>query len=113
MATRPLETDSIVLRGVTANTTVTIGPGWAIDDVFVHNTTANAVTGGVRIGTTNGGADVVAALTVGASALTFVAAAALLKRWFSRTAAQTLYIQAVTGWNSASLDITIKSTRYF
>jgi hypothetical protein len=113
MAARPLETDSIILRGVTANATVDIGPGWAIDAITINNTTANAVTGGLRIGTTDGGADVVVAQALAANALLQIAAAAVLKRIFSRTATQRLFLQAVTGWNSASLDITIKCTRYF
>ena len=41
-----------------------------IIDVIVKNNTANAVTGGIKFGTTNGGADVILALAVGNSALT-------------------------------------------
>ena len=98
-------TKVLKLTGVTGNTTAEIPAGNALLAVLVENTTANAVTGGVKIGTTAGGTDVVVALTVGASALTFVADAAVLKRLFSMSSAQTLHIQAVIAWNSANLNI--------
>ena len=93
------------VSNVVSNTTAEVPAGYAILAMIVENTTANAVTGGVKVGTTAGGTDVVVALTVGASALTFVADAALLKRLFSMSAAQTLHIQAVIAWNSANLNI--------
>jgi hypothetical protein len=90
---------------VTANTTVTIPAGWMIQSIVVNNTTSNAVTGGVRVGTTDGGVDVVIALAVGANALLAVLDATILKRVFSLTVDTVLYIQTVTVWNSASLNI--------
>lgn len=39
-----------------------------VQQIIVHNKTANAVLGGVKIGTTDGGVDVLAALAVGANA---------------------------------------------
>lgn len=93
------------LWDVTANATVSIPAGYGIRDIWIINTTANAVTGGVRIGTTDGGSDVVVAQAVGANALVKVANSALLTALFSRSAAQTLYIQAVVAWNSANLII--------
>lgn len=105
------EESRAVLSGAAANTTVVIPGGYAIRDIFMRNTTANAITGGVRIGTTDGGVDVVVALTIGASAFVSVAPAALLLRQFSPTVAQTLFVQAVIAWNSASLDIVITMDR--
>ena len=89
--------------GVTANETFVIPAGWGISRLIIANTTANAVTGGIRIGTTDGGADVVVAQPVGAGAIVFVEDATVLKKYFSDTVDQTLYAQAVVAWNSASL----------
>jgi hypothetical protein len=98
----------LVLTGAVANTTLSVPAGYAIRDIFVRNTTANAVTGGLRIGTTDGGTQVTVALAV---AGTSFALTIPVLRLFSPTAAQTLFIQAVAAWNSASLDITITLDR--
>lgn len=90
---------------VTSNTTASIPAGYFIQDIVIQNTTANAITGGVRIGTTDLGVDVAIAIAVGANALFAVPDATLLKRIFSMSGATTLYIQTVTLWNSASLNI--------
>lgn len=97
---------------VVANTTVVIPAGWSILQIIVQNTTGNAVTGGIRIGTTDGGTDVVIALAVGANALFAVLDATLLKRVFSATVDTTLYIQTVTLWNSASLNIYFQMQKF-
>lgn len=75
--------------------------------VLIKNNTANAITGGLKVGTTAGGVDVVAALTVGASLTLAVAPAALLKAFFNTTQPQTLFFDAVVAWNSANIDITV------
>lgn len=100
---------SLVVTGITAQnfTSIVLPATTYLREIIVQNTTANAVTGGIKVGTTAGGTDVVAALTCGANCLTFVADAALLKRTFSSTAAQALSIDAVTGWNSASVNVTV------
>lgn len=100
------------LDAVTANTTTSILAGWAIDNIFVVNTTANAVTGGIRIGTTAGGTDVLGATAVGGNAVLDVNST-LLKRLFSTGSETTLYVEAVTAWNSASLNIRIKRTKVY
>lgn len=87
--------------------TFAIPRGHAIDSIYFRNRTANAVTGGIKIGTTAGGVDIVAAQAVGASAFGHVPAADLLKRFFSVTDRQVLYIDAVSAWNSASIDLYI------
>lgn len=79
--------------------------GYAIRDIFVLNTTVNPVTGGIRIGTTSGGTQVIVALAVGGGA--FILSTEALLRAFSSTIDQILYIQAVTSWNGASLDIVV------
>ncbi len=97
----------ISLTGVTSNTTASIPANCYIQSIFIKNNTANAITGGLRIGTTDGGVDVVVALTVGANAILVIPAATLLLQVFSTSAPQTLFLQAVVAWNSASLDINI------
>lgn len=88
-----------------ANGTLTIPAGYVLEQIVIENTTANAVTGGIRVGTTDGGAQVVVAQAVAASALLRIAQAAILLGVFSTSADQILYIQAVTSWNSAILNI--------
>jgi len=90
-----------------ANSSLSIPANAVIHSITVVNKTANAITGGLKFGTTNGGTDVVAALTVGSSALAPVLDAALLLRMFSTTLTQNLYVDAVVAWNSASVDIHI------
>jgi hypothetical protein len=91
---------------LTSITTLTdaIPAGMRITSIVIFNTTANAVTGGIKIGTTAGGTEVVVAEAVGANALVD---ATLVKKIFSTTAFTTLYIDAVTAWNNASLNIYI------
>lgn len=95
---------SIQTAVVAANSATTIPAGCAIQDIFITNTTANAITGGLKFGTTAGATDIVVALAVGASVLTFVTDATLLKRTFA--GAQTVFIDAVVSWNSASVNVT-------
>lgn len=78
-----------------------------IEKIIVKNNTANAITGGLKFGTTAGATDIVIALTVGASALVHIADAALLKQIFSTSATQSIFFDAVAAWNSASVDIYI------
>lgn len=96
---------------MTSTTSVAIAPlipaNAAIRDIYINNTTANAVSGGIDIGTTSGAADVVSAKVCAANCLTFVADAALLKRVFSLTAAQNLFITGHTDAASANLTLTI------
>lgn len=93
------------VTALTANTTFTVPADCAIRTIWIVNSTTNAVTGGIRIGTTNGGSDVVTAQAVGASAMVKLADSDLSKSVFSTTEDTTLYIQAVTAWNSASVGI--------
>jgi hypothetical protein len=81
--------------------------GEKINAISLLNTTANAVTGGINIGTTPGGSDVVSAFAVGANVTTGIIGTTLLKTYFSATLPVTLYVSAVSGWNSAVLDFAI------
>jgi len=93
-------------KTLSANDTVEIPAGYAIAMFCPENTTNNAITGGLRIGTTDGGSEVLAATPIGANFINVVETL-LDKRYFSRTAPTTLYIQAGTSWNGAILNITI------
>jgi len=81
--------------------------GHAIAEIYFRNRTANAVTGGLKIGTTAGGVDIVADQAIGANGIGHVADAAVLKRFFSTTDRQVLFIDAVSAWNSATVDLYI------
>lgn len=107
------QTSTFLITGAlpASGTADIVGPvipaGAYIQQIIWFNTTANAVTGGVSVGTTANGTDVVAAQAVGANALTFTTDALLLKRVFSTTAATTLHFAPVTSSNSANLSITV------
>lgn len=101
-------TNSIKLVGiVAANSGAVIPINGYIQQIIIVNTTANAITGGLKFGTSAGATDVAAAVAVGANAITFITDALLLKRWFSASAAQTIFFDTVTLWNSASVNVTI------
>ena len=107
------EMGSYVLQSqVTANQQVwTLPANTYIREIIVQETNGNAITGGLGVGTTSGATDIVTALTVGASAIAFVADSALKKRVFYAATgvsqAQAIWVSAVTSWNVASIWITI------
>ena len=100
-----VDNDRIVLTltGVVANTTFTVPAGYRISYFDIVNNTANAVTGGLHLGTAALGTQILNGHTVGANASTSVET--LLKRFFA--AEQIVYISAHTAWNSASLTLTV------
>lgn len=89
----------------TAAFTLDIPQGSRVRAIHVRNKTVNAVTGGVKIGTTVGGTDVLAAGAVGASA---VATYLPLISAVNTAGVRTLYFDAVTAFNSASLDVAVE-----
>ncbi|TAL43843.1 MAG: hypothetical protein EPN91_05660 [Salinibacterium sp.] len=96
-----------VATGTTDFVIGSVPAGAYIQQIIYSNAVAAAVTGGISIGTTANGTDVVAAQAVGSSALTFTTDALLLKRVFSTTAATPLHAAAVTAWNSTNVTITV------
>ena len=93
----------VAATGTTSYLIGTLPASTYIRDVIVSNTDAShAVTGGIDIGTTSGGTDVVAAanLTVNTSSVAVVTDANLAKRVFSTTAGQALYATGHTSWNT-------------
>ena len=99
------------ISDLSANGTYNVPAGYRIDSLVIQNKTANAITGGLKIGTTAGATDVVAAQAVGANAFLEIADAAILKRVFSLTAVQILYLQAVTAWNNANIDVYVRLSK--
>lgn len=95
------------LSAVGTQSSFSVPPSFLIDRIQVVNNTASAVTGGLKFGTTSGGTDVVLALAVGANVLTPVADAALLKNMFSKVSSQTVFVDTVTLWNGANVDISV------
>lgn len=93
------------VRNLTAASTFTLPIGATIQRFSFNNNTANAVTGGLKIGTTSGATDVVAAQAVAGSAYISTTDAATLKHEFSSTATTQLFIDAVASWNSAAVDV--------
>ncbi len=102
-----IPTNVVKLLSVATATTFDIPAGYMIENIAIENTTANAVTGGIKWGTTLGGVDVIAAQTVGSNALLVVDVVDILLKIFSTSSTQTIYIDAVTAWNAASLNISI------
>lgn len=100
--------NKIKLTGVTAaNSAISIPANGLVDYIIVNSTNANAITGGLKFGTTAGAIDVCAAMAVAGNSLTYVTDALLLKRIFSTSASQQLFFDAVTLWNGASVDVTV------
>lgn len=97
-------TTDFVIGNVPAN--------YYITEIIYSNAVAAAVTGGISIGTTANGTDVVAAQAVGSSALTFTPNASILKQPFSTTVATPLHAAAVTAWNSTNVTITVKMAAF-
>lgn len=104
---QPVIPKPIILTGQTVAGSFVLPANCVIREIIVFNTTANAITGGLKFGTTAGATDIAAALAVGANAFTFLTDALMLKRLFSPTAAQQIFFDAVTLWNSANVNITI------
>lgn len=104
VAYNPVQWAPMTMNNVSSNSTTVIPAGYSILQVVVQNTTGNSVTGGIKIGTTNGGTDVILALPILANDLFVISDASLSKKIFSMSSDQTLYVQAVTLWNSANLN---------
>lgn len=100
-------TQSLRLTGQNAAGSFILPAGGLIDIIRVKNTTANAITGGLKFGTTSGATDVVVALAVAGSSVVTITDAALLLKSFSDTVTQQIFYDAVVAWNSASVQIDV------
>lgn len=86
---------------LTANGTIVLPAGILLRRIYFKNKTANAVTGGIRVGTAAAGTQVVTAQAIAANAI--VSVLPTIENY--QAAAQTLYAEAVTSWNSAEVQI--------
>ena len=78
--------------------------GYGLSEIYVEGLNANAVT--LRIGTTDTGSDVVASQTVPNPGTGFVTGANILKRYFSRTLNQVIYVTSAA-WGGAAVNLTL------
>jgi hypothetical protein len=106
---KDIHADLFANSGVIASGTGSIGLGilpanYFIEHLILQELAGNAITGGINIGSSAGGNDIVSALAITANLLTAVAGASILKRVFSTTAPTGLFVSAVTSWNGASLN---------
>lgn len=99
----------IYTTGVQTGTTdIVIGnlpPNAYVISMGVTNATANAVTGGISLGSTANGTQFVAAQTCAANCVS--AGPAIAATVYSTTAPVALHAAAVTAWNSANVTITV------
>lgn len=93
-------------KALSADGTLVIPAYHAIKAIYVDNITANAITGGLDLGSTAGGEEVAAAKAIGANATVSYTPAQILVDLFAVTD-QTLYIYAHTAWNSASIEVVV------
>jgi hypothetical protein len=96
-----------VAAGVTSFVLGKLPKGAYLEQIIFKELAGSAVTGGVAIGSTSGGADIVAAQAVGANALTHVADASILKRVLSDTTDTQIFATAVGAWNGANVTISL------
>lgn len=92
---------------LTANGTIVLPAKTYISNIVVQETAGHAVTGGLNFGTTSLASDIFLALPVNSDSLQSVDQSSLSKSIFSSSATQTIFISAVTAWNSASVNITV------
>jgi hypothetical protein len=96
-------------RGVfAANGTIVLPLGFFMERIWFKNRTANAVTGGIRIGTSAAGTQVVTAQAVAASVQAFIAPTISGYSLTQPQVAVTLFVEAVTAWNSANVDVVVE-----
>jgi hypothetical protein len=89
---------------LTANGQMTIPAGVLLRRIYFRNRTANAVTGGIRIGTSAAGTQVVTAQAVAANFIGSILST--IENY--QVAAHTLFIEAVTAWNNAQVDVIVE-----
>lgn len=92
---------------LTANGTLALPAGYFIERIWFKNHTANAVTGGIRIGSAAAGTQYVTAQAIAASVQAVIAPTISGYSLAQPQVASTLYIEAVTSWNSADVTVLV------
>lgn len=106
----PIIVTTGVLTGTTDFVVGVLPAGAYIQSITVVNATANAVTGGISVGSTANGTDIVATITCGANCVSNSPGTnTLVKSVFTATggAATTIHAAAVTAWASANVTFTV------
>lgn len=94
----------VSLTNVNSATPLTLPARSYILAIIAECTTVNTVTGGLKYGTTLGGSDIISSLTTVSQGLSYSGDVAISKRIFSLTNSQTIYVDARTAWNSATVN---------
>jgi hypothetical protein len=89
---------------LTANGQIVLPAGVMLRRIYFRNRSGPAVTGGIRIGTTAGGTQIVTAQAIAANAI--VSALPTIENY--QVAAQTLFVEAVTSWAGAQVDVVVQ-----
>ena len=89
---------------LTANGQIVLPAGVMLRRIYFRNRTANALTGGIRIGTSAGGTQIVTAQAIAANAI--VSVIPTIENYQAN--AQTLFVEAVTAWNNAQVDVFVQ-----
>jgi hypothetical protein len=89
---------------INANSTLTVPANSALRLVSIIEGAGATITGGLNIGTTSGGAQVLSAQAVAANSKSSVAPIASASVF---TVDTTLYLQAVTAWNGAAINVSL------
>lgn len=92
---------------LTANGTLTLPKGHFIERIWFKNNSANAVTGGIRIGSAAAGTQYVTAQAIAASVQAVIAPTISGYSLVQPQVDSTLYIEAVTAWNSADVTVLV------
>jgi len=92
-------------KNISSNATLAsaVPAGYEITSIIIEETSGNAVTGDVDIGTTNGGTEIVSSEAVGSNALV---SATLIDTIYSLVSHQAVYITS-TNWGSATVSVYI------
>lgn len=97
----------LTVSAAVASGSVSLPANSYIERILIMERAGNAITGGLQIGVADAGGTIVSAAAVGANANVVVSDAALLTKFFSVAAAQSIHYDAVTSWNSANVNIVI------
>lgn len=105
--------NQVAVIAATAAGSFVVPAGHMIENIVITGNNGNAVTGGIKIGTSAGGTQVVTAQAVAANSLNVVPVANITLKLFSKTVDTTLYFDAVTAFASANIDIVVTTTKVF
>lgn len=95
------------LSSTSVDSSFTLPSAGRLDSIVLQETSGAAVTGGIFIGTTSGGRDITE-IALGASQITQVPDSSMLKRVFTTTGGQQIFIKGDNKANNSSVNVTIQ-----